>query len=103
MDVNKVTLIGRLTSTPECGMAASGQRTATFTLTTTYSWKTERETRANVSSQHRVHVWGKLAEIVEAHLNRGARVYVEGRLVPNATGDVAEIVGDEIILLGPKK
>jgi single-strand DNA-binding protein len=101
MDVNKVTLVGNLTAKPECDTAASGQRTATFTLATSYSWKESNAARSQATTDlHRVHVWGTLAEIVEKYLDRGARVYVEGRLATTRSGDPVEVVGDEIILLG---
>jgi single-strand DNA-binding protein len=110
MDINKVTLIGKLTRKPESTLSASGQRIATFTVTTNYLWRdsTTKKRKEQINS-HRVVVWGKLADIAANYLAKGSRVYIEGRLsyqkfidrkgVPHWRSD---IVGDEIIMLGVK-
>jgi len=97
MDVNKVTLIGRLTAKPEATELPAGQRTASFSLATT--------TKGKATELHRVVVGGTLAEVVLRYLDKGSRVYLEGQLVQRQgsnTRTTTEVVADEIILLATK-
>ncbi len=99
MDLNKVTLIGRLTAKPESVREASGQQSARFVLVTNYIWKDfKTKEKKETSESHQVVTWGKLAEICLTYLDKQSRVYVEGRL--NKNGD---IMADEIIMLGHKR
>jgi single-strand DNA-binding protein len=108
MDINKVTLIGRLTGKPESTLTASGQRIATFTVSTNYQWRdsTTKKRKEQINS-HRVVVWGKLADIAATYLAKGSRVYIEGRLSYQKFNDRkgvehvrADVLADEIIMLG---
>jgi single-strand DNA-binding protein len=111
MDINKVTFIGRLTKVPEKRTVASGQAVATFTIATNYAW-TDRVSKEKTERTefHHVVAWGKLAEIAAAYLQKGARVYLEGRLQRRAWQDAqgrkreaVEIVAVEIIMLSAKR
>ena len=110
MDVNKVTLIGRLTQKPEDKKGVSEQRLASFTIATNYIWKDwhTKEKKEQVEF-HKVVVWGKLAEIVLTYLDKGSRIYLEGRLKTRKWEDQKKqkrsstsIIADEIIMLGSK-
>ncbi len=111
MDINKVTLIGRLTQNPNGKVAASGQHRASFTVATNYTWKDGKsKERKETTEFHRVVVWGKLADIAATYLAKGSRLYVEGRLVRRAVigrngadRETTEVVADEIIMLGSAK
>ncbi len=81
MDINKVTLIGRLTRKPEARNLPSGQRLAAFSLATNYIWKDHKtKEKRDKTEFHKITVWGKLAEIVLTYLDKGSRIYIEGRL-----------------------
>jgi single-strand DNA-binding protein len=108
MDINKLTLIGRLTARPDCKTSESGQRVTTFTIATNYLWQdaASRE-RRDETEFHVVVVLGTLAEIVETYLAKGSRVYVEGRLAHRQFTDrngaerwAVNVLADEIIMLG---
>ena len=110
MDINKVTLIGRLTHKPEAKTVPSGKPCASFSVATNYVW-TDRHTKVEKDKTefHLVVVWGKLAEITLDYLEKGSRIYLEGRLVHRAWEDrdgqkrkSTEVVADEIIMLGSK-
>jgi single-strand DNA-binding protein len=108
MDINKVTLIGRLMRKPESTKSESGQGVATFTIATNYIWRDfKTKERKDETQFHRVVVWGKLADIAAAYLAKGSRVYIEGRLSRCKFTDRkgarhwrTDVLGDEIILLG---
>ena len=108
MDINKVTLIGRLTRKPEARVLASGQKLATFSLATNYLWRDMKSKEKKDKTEfHRVIVWGRLADIVATYLDRASRVYVEGRLQYRDWQDKSgqkrkstDIIADEIIMLG---
>ena len=108
MDINKVTLIGRLTRKPEERTTPSGQRLASFSLATNHVWKDQKSKEKRDRTEfHRITVWGRLADIVTAYLDKGSRIYVEGRLQYRDWKDKAgqkrimtEVIADEIIMLG---
>ena len=108
MDINKVTLIGRLTAKPEQRQASSGQASAQFSVATNYIWKDYKiKQRKDDTQFHNVVASGKLAEIVLQYLDKAARVYIEGRLHHHEWMDEndvkrtgTDIIADEIIMLG---
>jgi len=110
MDVNKVTLIGRLTRDPESKQIKNGQSLATFTVATNYFWKDAKtKEKKDKTEFHRVVAWGKLAEIVSNYLEKASRIYLEGRLQYRDWEDdkgmkrtQSDIVADEIVMLGHK-
>jgi len=108
MDINKVTLIGRLTRKPEKRQVPSGQALAHFSIATNYIWKDHKTKQKKDTTQfHKVVVWGKLADIVLQYLDKASRVYIEGRLQYREWNDKkgakrngTDIIADEIIMLG---
>jgi len=108
MDINKVTLIGRLTAKPEPRKVPSGQSLTSFSVATNYVWMDAKtREKKNSTEYHDVLAWGKLAEIAATYLDKGSRVYLEGRLQRRETRGTKErtrqtttIVADEIIMLG---
>ena len=71
-------------------------------------WKDHKTKQSKEKVEfHNVTVWGKLAEIVLAYLEKGSRIYLEGRLQHRNYEDsehkkkyFTEIIADEIIMLG---
>ncbi|MFL0806732.1 MAG: single-stranded DNA-binding protein [Oceanobacter sp.] len=79
--VNKVTLIGTLGRDPEVRHMPNGNAVANLSLATDESYN-DRQTGQKVEQTewHRITVYGKLAEIAQQYLKKGARVYFEGKL-----------------------
>lgn len=77
--VNKVILIGNLGRKPELRDTASGQVTG-FSLATSRSWATKQGEKKEVTTWHRVVVWGNQAASCAEYLDKGSQVYVEGSL-----------------------
>ena len=79
--VNKAILVGNLGADPETRYSASGGAITNLRIATTDSWS-DRQTneRREQTEWHRVVMFGRLAEIAEQYLRKGAQVYVEGRI-----------------------
>jgi single-strand DNA-binding protein len=77
--INRVTLVGRVGRDPETRYTSSGQAVANFTVATDESYKKDGE-KIQRTEWHRLVAWGKLAEIIQQYLKKGALVYIEGKL-----------------------
>ena len=77
--VNKVVLIGNLGRDPELFHTQSGQTVARLSVATNEVWTKDGE-RQRRTEWHPVVVWGPSAERLTAQLQKGALIYVEGRL-----------------------
>lgn len=110
MDLNRATIIGRLTRDPEVRSIPSGKSVCTVSLATSRVWTDQAGQKQKESEFHNVVLWGKLAEIAGQYMRKGARVYMEGRLRTREwTGQDGvkryrtEIVAENMIMLdGPK-
>lgn len=105
--LNKVTLIGNLGKDPE--VRQGGDTTfANVSIGTSESWKDKATGEKRESTEwHRVVFTGRLAEIVEQYLKKGAQVYVEGSLRTRKWKDkdgkdqyTTEIRADQLKMLG---
>jgi single-strand DNA-binding protein len=79
--INKVILVGNLGNKPEVKYAANGNAIANLSVATSESW-TDKNTgqKTEKTEWHRVSIFGKLAEIAGQYLDKGSKVYVEGKL-----------------------
>jgi single-strand DNA-binding protein len=81
MGVNKVILIGNLGKKPEIRYTSSGIPVANFSVATTERFgKDEAGERKEHTEWHRCVAWRKLAEICGQYLDKGTKVYLEGRI-----------------------
>lgn len=78
--LNRATLIGNLTKDPEVKQTATGQSVCSFSIATNRSWQGKDGQKQEATDFHNLVVWGKLAEICGQYLQKGKKVYVEGRL-----------------------
>lgn len=109
--VNKVIIVGRLGKDPETRYLPDGTCIANISVATEESWKDKNSgEKKSVTEWHRINFFGKLAEIVEKYLVKGALVYIEGRLVTSKWTDkenieryVTEIKADSMQMLGSKQ
>ena len=77
--LNKVMLIGNLGTDPEMRYTANGSAVTTFRLAVSRSFGGEGERREE-TEWFTVVTWNKLAELLGQHLQKGRKVFVEGRL-----------------------
>ncbi|MEA3287078.1 MAG: single-stranded DNA-binding protein [Candidatus Marinimicrobia bacterium] len=78
--VNKVILVGRLGQKPELKFTTSQMAVVNLSVATTESRKDRDGNYQDQTEWSRVVVFGKPAEFVANYLDKGALVYVEGRL-----------------------
>ena len=78
--INRVILIGNLGADPEIRSTPSGQTVATFNVATSRSWKDKAGDRQTETEWHRVVIFGTSAEFCGNYLEKGSKIYVEGRL-----------------------
>ena len=79
--INKVIIIGNFGKDPESKATQGSGMVANFSVATDESYK-DKQTGQMVpkSEWHRIVAFGKLAEICSQYLNKGSKVYIEGRL-----------------------
>jgi single-strand DNA-binding protein len=78
--VNKVILVGNLGKDPEVKYTPSGTPVAKFSLATNERYKDKSGEWQDRTEWHNVIAWQRLAEIVGEYLQKGSKVYIEGRL-----------------------
>lgn len=108
--LNKAQLIGNLTRDPETKTLPSGLLVCSFGVATNRRWRDKDGNQKEDTQFHDVTVWGKMAEWASQMLQKGKRVYVEGRLQTNSwegTDGVkrsrTEIVAENFIPLSPRE
>ena len=109
--VNKVILVGNLGQKPEIRYTQTDSAVANLSLATSESWK-DKETgeQREKTEWHKIVYFGKLAEIAEQYLDKGSKVYVEGKLQTRKWQDketgadryTTEVVGNELTMLDSK-
>ncbi|MCF7795947.1 single-stranded DNA-binding protein [Patescibacteria group bacterium] len=86
-DLNKAMIIGRLTRDPESRNIPTGQLVSSFSVATNRNWKDQSGAKQEKVEFHNVVAWGKLAEICKQYLNKGKKVFIEGRLQTRSWDD----------------
>ena len=108
--LNKVMIIGHLGRDPEMRYTPSGKPVTTFTVATDRTWKTSSGERRKETEWFNIVAWSSLAEICNQYLQKGNRVYIEGRLQTRHWEDnegkhhsSIEIVANEMIILDNRR
>ena len=78
---NKVQLIGNLGNDPEIINLESGKTLAKFAIATNESYTNNKGEKITDTQWHNVVAWGKVAELSEKLLRKGAEIVLEGKLV----------------------
>lgn len=109
MSLNRAQLIGNLTKDPEVRQTPNGNTVASFTVATNHTWKDQSGNRQEKAEFHNIVAWGKLAEICQSYLQKGKKVFIEGRIqTRDWEGDdgikryKTEIIADNMIMLSNK-
>jgi len=108
--VNKVILIGNLGGKPELKYTPEGVPMAKFSIATTERWGVDDSGQKREHTEwHRIVAWRKLAEICSQYLDKGMKVFIEGRIRTNKwTGQdgiqrySTDIIADQMVMLSPK-
>jgi single-strand DNA-binding protein len=80
MDVNKITLLGRVGQEPVLSYTQSGKAMLKFSVATGVSWKKDDGEWETKTSWHNIVCWGKSAEYLNEKVNKGERIYIEGSI-----------------------
>ncbi len=106
-DLNKAMLIGNLTKDPEAKTLPSGQAVSSFSIATNRVWKDKDGAKKEQAEFHNIVAFGKVAEICNQYLKKGAKTYIEGRLQTRSWEDQngvkkyrTEIIVENISMLG---
>ena len=102
--MNKIILIGNLTSQPELKGTPSGQNVCTFGLAVN-----ERRGGQDLTQFFRISVWGKLGENCQTYLDKGKKVFVAGPLTARtynksdgSTGVSLEVMANDVEFLSAR-
>ena len=78
MDLNRATILGRLTRDPEVRTTPNGRSVASLSVATNRVWMNQNTgTKEEKVEFHNCVLWGKLAEIAGQYLHKGKKVYIE--------------------------
>ena len=105
--LNKAQIIGNITRDPEVRQTPNGQTVATIGVATNRKWTNKQTGQAQEEVEfHNIVVWGKLAEICQQYLKKGAKTYFDGRLKTRTWEDPdgkknyrTEIIAENMIML----
>ncbi len=74
--INRVTLLGAVGQDPETRFTAAGMAVASFSFATSE----KRKDKDEVTQWHSCVAFGKLAEIVQQYVTKGAKLYLDGTI-----------------------
>lgn len=79
--VNKVILVGNVGTEPVIRPMKNGENVANFTLATSEDWKDKASgEKKSITHWHRVVCYGAYSKVIETHIKKGMKIYVEGKL-----------------------
>ena len=109
MNYNKAVVVGNLTRDPEVRSLPSGQNVASFSVATNRRWTGNDGEQQEETVWFRVTTWGKQAETMAEHLDKGREVYIEGRIENRSYDDkdgnqkyISEIVVQSFQFVGSR-
>lgn len=109
MDINRATIVGRLTRDPEVRTTPGGINVTSFGVATNFVWTDPAGMKKSSVEYHNVVAWRRLGEIVAQYLHKGSRVLIEGRLQTRSwegqdgtKRNRTEIVADNMVILDSK-
>jgi single-strand DNA-binding protein len=110
MSVNKVILIGNAGKDAEVRYIDSGIAVASFSLATSESYVAKSGEKVSSTEWHNIIAWRGLAEFAGKYIQKGKKLYVEGRIKSRTYDDkdgikryVTEIYADSIQLLDKRE
>ena len=104
----KVTIIGTLGKAPEARTFPDGGQVSNFSVAVNESWKDKQGSKVEHTEWLSIVAKGKLAEICNTYLQKGSKVFIEGRIRTRSydkDGEkryVTEIMADGLVMLDGK-
>jgi len=79
--INKVILVGNIGQKPEIKYGSNGKAVCNLSVATSESWKDKNTGQKQEKTEwHKVCLFEKLAEIAGQYLDKGSKVYIEGKM-----------------------
>lgn len=78
--VNKTTLLGHVGKDPDVRVLPSNSTVANFTLATNEFYRDNTGETHETTEWHNLVAFGRTAEIVRDYVQKGSRIYIEGKL-----------------------
>lgn len=105
--VNRVTLLGNVGKDPDIRVTGGGTIVANLTLATSDRQKDGQGNWQDKSEWHNLTAFGKIAEVIRDYVQKGAKLYVEGKLQAQSWQDKQSgekkyktvVIVDELVLL----
>jgi single-strand DNA-binding protein len=101
MNLNQVSLIGRLTKDPELRELQTGQKVTSFSMATNEFWTDKQGVKQEKTEFHNIVIWGRIAEVAAQYLQKGQECMIQGKMQTRSyqakdgtTRYVTEVVGD---------
>jgi single-strand DNA-binding protein len=94
---------------PEIKTFDGGRKKASFSIATNDQYKNQKGEKVEETQWHNIVIWGKLADVAEKYLKKGAEVALEGKLIHRTyetNGEkkyMTEITVNEIVMLQGKQ
>lgn len=85
--INKVILLGNVGKDPEIRALPSGVKVATLTLATSDSYKDKSGEWKEKTEWHTLVGYARIADVIEKCVQKGSRLYVEGKLETHSWED----------------
>jgi len=109
LNLNRAMVIGNATRDPELRTTPNGKSVASFAIATNRRYTDSTGEQREEVQFHEIVAWGKLAEIVSQVIQKGARVYAEGRIQTRHwegqdgnRRERTEIIAENVIALSPR-
>ncbi len=104
--VNKIILVGNVGRDPDVHTTKNGNKVANLSLAT--NRRPSGEDGEQRTDWHRLTLWNRLAELTEEFVQKGDRIFVEGRLEYDSYErdgvriPTADVTVRELVLLTPR-
>ena len=109
LNLNRATIIGNATRDPELRTTPNGKSVASFAVATNRRYTDGSGEQREEVQFHEIVAWGKLAEIVSQYIQKGSKVYAEGRIQTRHwegqdgnKRERTEIIAENVINLSPR-
>jgi single-strand DNA-binding protein len=110
MNLNRVSLAGRLTRDPDVHFTPSGTAIADISIAVSRFWKTDQGENKEETDFVDVTAFGRTAEIIQKHLRKASSVFIEGRLKLDTWTDresgkprsKLKVIAESMQFVGPK-
>lgn len=83
----KLTIIGNLGGDPELKYTQAGVPVCSFSVASSEKWTGADGQRHERTLWFRASAWNKLAEVCEKYLQKGSKVFIEGKLTADDNGN----------------